>query len=96
MVSSPAISTHGSPRRLRTSKPSSTSRSNSSNSISQGSLRQCAKAEFSKRRSEINGVFDTYRKWVEDTLSAEPKPWIQVMLAACHPDLIVAATRAGA
>jgi hypothetical protein len=49
---------------------------------------------FGKRSSEINHVFDSYRKWVEDTLTAEPKPWTQVMLAVCHPDLITAA-RAG-
>ena len=53
-------------------------------------------SRFGKRSTEINRVFDTYRKWVEDTLTAEPKPWTQVMLAVCHPDLIVAATRAGA
>lgn len=47
----------------------------------------------SRRSREINKVFDDYRGWVEDTLSAEPKPWIQVMLAVCHPDQIV---RAGA
>jgi hypothetical protein len=43
---------------------------------------------FGKRSNEINRVFDDYRKWVEDTLTAEPKPWTQVMLAVCHPDLI--------
>lgn len=56
-------------------------------------LRQRKRAE---RSGEINGVFDTYRTWVKDTLTAEPRPWIQVMLAVCHPDLIAAATRAGA
>ena len=53
-------------------------------------------SRFSKRSREINGVFDEYRRWVKDTLAAEPKPWIQVMLAVCHPDLIAAAARAGA
>ena len=53
-------------------------------------------SRFAKRSTEIKGVFDTYRIWVEDTLTAEPKPWIQVMLAVCHPDLITAATRSGA
>jgi len=53
-------------------------------------------SQFSKRSTQINLVFDSYRTWVRDTLSAEPKPWTQVMLAVCHPDLIAAANRAGA
>ena len=42
----------------------------------------------------VSGQPVTYMNW--NTLTAEPKPWIQVMLAVCHPDLITAATRAGA
>ena len=53
-------------------------------------------SRFGKRSAEINRVFDDYRQWVQDTLTAEPKPWTQVMLAVCHPDQITAATRAGA
>jgi superfamily II DNA or RNA helicase len=53
-------------------------------------------SRFSKRSNQIKGVFDDYRKWVEDTLTAEPKPWIQVMIAVCHPDLVIAAGRTGA
>ena len=36
-----------------------------------------------KRKQEINGVFDSYRNWVENTLSTEPEPYIQVLAAMC-------------
>ena len=59
-------------------------------------LETVRQTRFGKRSAEINRVFDDYRQWVQDTLTAEPKPWTQVMLAVCHPDQITAATRAGA
>ena len=36
-----------------------------------------------KRKQEIDGVFDSYRNWVENTLSTEPEPYIQVLAAMC-------------
>ena len=36
-----------------------------------------------KRKQEIDGVFDSYRNWVENTLSTEPEPYIQVLAALC-------------
>ena len=41
--------------------------------------------KFEKRSREIGRVFDDYRKWVEDTLTTEPLPWIQVLGAVCNP-----------
>jgi hypothetical protein len=29
-------------------------------------------------------VFDDYRQWVQDTLTTEPQPWIQVLGAVCN------------
>ncbi len=41
--------------------------------------------KFERRSREIGLVFDDYRKWVEDTLTTEPLPWIQVLGAVCNP-----------
>ncbi len=41
--------------------------------------------KFEKRSREIGLVFNDYRKWVEDTLTTEPLPWIQVLGAVCNP-----------
>ncbi len=41
--------------------------------------------KFEKRSREIGLVFNDYRKWVEDTLTTEPQPWIQVLGAVCNP-----------
>jgi hypothetical protein len=38
---------------------------------------------FEQRSRTIHKVFDEYRRWVEDTLTTEPQPWLQVA-AALH------------
>ncbi|MCA8231298.1 C-terminal helicase domain-containing protein [Burkholderia vietnamiensis] len=40
---------------------------------------------FERGSQKIHKVFDDYRRWVEDTLTTEPKPWIQVLAGVCHP-----------
>ena len=40
---------------------------------------------YADQSREIDRVFDTYRQWVEDTLTSEPQPWVQVLAAVCHP-----------
>jgi superfamily II DNA or RNA helicase len=43
------------------------------------------RSRFEARSRQIGRVFDDYRQWVQDTLTTEPKPWIQVLAAVCHP-----------
>lgn len=43
------------------------------------------RGKFENRSRQISSVFDDYRKWVEDTLTTEPLPWIQVLGAVCNP-----------
>lgn len=43
------------------------------------------RSRFEARSRQIGHVFDDYRQWVEDTLTTEPKPWIQVLAAVCNP-----------
>lgn len=43
------------------------------------------RSRFEARSRQIGRVFDDYRQWVEDTLTTEPKPWIQVLAAVCNP-----------
>jgi hypothetical protein len=43
------------------------------------------RARFERRSQYIHRVFDDYRQWVQDTLTTEPQPWIQVVAAMCHP-----------
>lgn len=43
------------------------------------------RSRFESRSRQIGRVFDDYRQWVQDTLTTEPKPWIQVLAAICHP-----------
>ena len=43
------------------------------------------RSRFEARSRQIGHVFDDYRQWVHDTLTTEPKPWIQVLAAVCHP-----------
>jgi superfamily II DNA or RNA helicase len=43
------------------------------------------RSRFETRSRQIGRVFDDYRQWVEDTLTTEPKPWIQVLAAVCNP-----------
>ncbi len=43
------------------------------------------RSRFESRSRQIGRVFDDYRQWVQDTLTTEPKPWIQVLAAVYHP-----------
>lgn len=43
------------------------------------------RSRFENRSRQISSVFDDYRRWVEDTLTTEPQPWIQVLAAVCNP-----------
>jgi superfamily II DNA or RNA helicase len=43
------------------------------------------RSRFEARSRQIGHVFDDYRQWVEDTLTTEPKSWIQVLAAVCNP-----------
>jgi hypothetical protein len=43
------------------------------------------RSRLETRTRQIGRVFDDYRQWVQDTLTTEPKPWIQVLAAVCHP-----------
>lgn len=43
------------------------------------------RSRFERRSQQIGRVFDDYRAWVEDTLTTEPQPWIQVLAALCNP-----------
>jgi len=48
-------------------------------------LETVKRGRFEQRSQGIKRVFDDYRQWVQDTLSTEPQPWIQVLAAVCHP-----------
>lgn len=48
-------------------------------------LETVKRGRFEQRSQQINRVFDDYRQWVQDTLTTEPQPWIQVLAAVCHP-----------
>lgn len=41
------------------------------------------RSRVERRSQQIHRVFDDYRKWVEDTLTTEPQPYIQVLAAVC-------------
>jgi len=41
------------------------------------------RSRFERRSQQIRRVFDDYRQWVEDTLTTEPQPHIQVLAAVC-------------
>jgi superfamily II DNA or RNA helicase len=43
------------------------------------------RSRLETRTRQIGHVFDDYRQWVQDTLTTEPKPWIQVLAAVCNP-----------
>jgi superfamily II DNA or RNA helicase len=49
-------------------------------------LETVKRGRFEQRSKQINRVFDDYRQWVQDTLTTEPQPWIQVIAAVCHPE----------
>lgn len=46
-------------------------------------LEQVRRSQFERRSQVIRRVFDEYRQWVEDTLSTEPEPYLQVLAAVC-------------
>jgi hypothetical protein len=46
-------------------------------------LEQIRRGQFERRSRVIRRVFDEYRQWVEDTLSTEPEPYLQVLAAVC-------------
>ncbi len=46
-------------------------------------LEQIRRSQFERRSRVIRRVFDEYRQWVEDTLSTEPEPYLQVLAAVC-------------
>ena len=46
-------------------------------------LEQVRRSQFERRSRVIRRVFDEYRQWVEETLSTEPKPYLQVLAAVC-------------
>lgn len=48
-------------------------------------LETVKRGRFEQRSQHIHRVFDDYRRWVEDTLSTEPQPWIQMLAAVCNP-----------
>jgi hypothetical protein len=41
------------------------------------------RSRFERRSRHIHRVFDDYRQWVEDTLTTEPQPYVQVLAAVC-------------
>lgn len=51
----------------------------------QNQLETVRRGRFEQRSQHIQRVFDDYRRWVEDTLTTEPQPWIQVLAAVCNP-----------
>lgn len=55
-------------------------------------LETVKRGRFEQRSQQINRVFDDYRQWVQDTLTTEPQPWIQVLAAVCHPQAALAST----
>ena len=46
-------------------------------------LVQVRQSRFAQRSRVIRRVFDEYRQWVEETLSTEPEPYLQVLAAVC-------------
>lgn len=48
-------------------------------------LETVKRGRFEQKSRDIHRVFDDYRRWVEDTLTTEPQPWIQVLAAVCNP-----------
>ncbi len=49
----------------------------------EGVLEGVKRSRFERRSRQIHHVFDDYRKWVEETLTTEPQPYIQVLAAVC-------------
>ena len=42
---------------------------------------QLSRGKRERRTHQIRQVFDEYRRWVEDSMSTEPQPFIQVLAA---------------
>ena len=59
-------------------------------------LETVKRGRFEQRSQHIHRVFDDYRRWVEDTLTTEPQPWIQVLAAVCNPSPSPTSAVAGA
>jgi superfamily II DNA or RNA helicase len=51
----------------------------------EGQIETVKRSRFERRSQQIGRVFDDYRQWVQDTLTTEPQPWIQVLAAVCNP-----------
>lgn len=51
-------------------------------------LETVKRGRMEQRTKQINGVFNDYRQWVNDTLTTEPQAWIQVVAAVCHPQSV--------
>ena len=51
----------------------------------EGQIETVRHSRFERRSQQIGRVFDDYRQWVNDTLTTEPQPWIQVLAALCNP-----------
>lgn len=51
----------------------------------EGQIETVKRSRFERRSQQIGRVFDDYRQWVQDTLTTEPQPWIQVLAAVCSP-----------
>jgi predicted RNase H-like nuclease (RuvC/YqgF family) len=43
---------------------------------------QFKKTRREQRTQHIRKVFDEYRQWVQDTMTTEPQPFVQVLAAA--------------
>jgi hypothetical protein len=46
-------------------------------------LEQVRRSQFERRSRVIRRVFDEYRQWVEETLTTEPEPYLQILAAVC-------------
>ncbi len=51
----------------------------------EGQIETVKRSRFERRSQQIGRVFDDYRQWVQDTMTTEPQPWIQVLAAVCNP-----------
>lgn len=51
----------------------------------QSQIETVKRSRLENRTRQIGRVFDDYRQWVQDTLTTEPKPWIQVLAAVSNP-----------
>ena len=68
--------------RLRTWRTCSTGRSAAERRLEKV-IEAVKQSRFERRSQQIHRVFDEYRQWVQDTLTTEPQPYIQVLAAVC-------------